>query len=237
MKNIKALLKLDFRLFSPYWYWWLMFFGISLVLGLVNQNGTNIMISLPIFAATMTAFPFESGEKSNINMLYAILPTNRKSMVAARYISIGIILLLSLAVGLGVGAIIDVAFGNIGTMYHMVMLVSLAIAFAMFAICAGFQTPFFYKMGYKKGRIFMWLPIIIIMLIQLLPLIAGWAGADTNRFYPEYPYPNPYFREFNVFNLMFRTPLATGLIALGIGLVALVVSYFASYKIYTKKDL
>jgi len=236
MKNIKALLKLDYLLVAPYWLWFVLFFGISFILGVFMNQGFAFMVSWTIFAGTIMAFPFENTEKSNMNMLFAQLPTNRKSIVSARYMFIFIVLFLSLIIGIAGGLILDTIFSNShAEMYYEfginlslfslpMMLLSLSLSFGLYLLNVGFQTPFLYKVGYKKGKIFMWIPIIVVQAAIMLPAILNLFNVEN---------PN----RFNVFNIMIDNSTISTFIALGVGIVSAVLSYIFSRKIYLNKDV
>jgi len=222
MKNIMALLKLDFKLITPYWKWLLLFFGIALLMGVIqggSDHGLIFMISFTLFAGTFTAFNFENTEKSNLNVLFATLPTNRKSMLFVRYLYTIIVLGLSMLVAIGVGLIIDSAFGN-NTPFE-IYLMFICVSFGLFLFNVSFQTPFFYAKGYMKGRIFLWIPIIAVMVVLNVPALLGIFNVEIN---------------FNIFEIMLRNTTVTNLIAVGVGIAAITISYFASRKIYLNKD-
>jgi len=243
VKNIKALLTLEVNLIKPYWKWLLMFFGISLLVGMFMGGGFAFIINLPIFAATILAFPFENVEKGNMETLYAVLPTNRKSMIFSRYLFAIIFLAITLVLAIGVGVLIDFVILQIppsyqyideirvyaarvmqSPVYTQMLFTMLAVGFAMYMITFSIQTPFFYKYGYKKGRIFMWIPLIIIMVASVLPVLIALLGGP----------------DFNVFNAMIQTSQAriiTSSVSAGVGLLAPVGSFFLSRKMYLKKDI
>jgi len=227
MKNLKALLKLDLLLLAPYKLWFLLFLGISILLGIFMSGfgdelvGFSFIISWTIFAGTIMAFPFESIDNGNMNVLYATLPTNRKSIIAGRYLIILVILVLSLVVGIIGSLALDLIFSN--TITHQVMLLSISLSIGLYLLAVGFQTPFLYKVGYIKGKIFMWIPIIIVNLVMLIPTVLDLFGVEN---------PN----RFSIFNVMLSNTLPASLIALGAGAVSLIVSYILSRKIYLNKD-
>ena len=255
MKNIKALLKLDVELVKPYWKWLVMFFAIALLTGILMGGGIGFLLSWTIFVGTILAFPFENVEKGNMEMLYAILPTNRKSMIFSRYLFILIGLASALIMGLSLGILIDFITYQVYTpsrlydmvygervyrmddfgryiysmrnwalpIYFQMMFTMLALSFAVYAIATGVQTPFFYKYGYKKGRIFMWIPIILIMIVINLPLILGWFDIDFNL--------------LNFILLEQGNRLIASLVFVGVGIVFFVGSYLLSRKMYLNKNL
>jgi len=251
MKNIKALLTLEVNLIKPYWKWLIMFLGIAIAAGALMGGGVAFILNLMIFAATVLAFPFENVEKGNMEMLYAILPTNRKSMIFARYLFGLIFFAIVAIIGIGGGLLIDYiamqipnyvyveGYGNQRfprimelPMYPQMFFTMVALGFAAYFLTFAIQTPFFYKYGYKKGRIFMWIPIIVIMAISLIPSLISMAGG-----------PN-----VNLFNSMMgasastqegarQARLITTLVSIGAGILALVGSFFLSRKMYLKKNI
>ena len=219
MKNFKALVQLDFKLLAPYWKWWLMFFGFSLLMSIANQDGYTFIISLPMFAGTMMAFPFESTDKSNLNVLYTSLPTNRKTQVSARYgfilISLVITIIISIITALIVNSIFDQNHD------FNVYIAFIALSFGIFLTMTGFQTPFFYKIGYTKGKIFMWIPIIVVVVLMNVPALLDIINIDF---------------DFNIFEMAFRNTTITSIVSIITGIVVAIVSYLVSYKIYLKRD-
>ena len=219
MKNFMSLLKLDTRLVTPYWKWLVLFTGIALLFGILSQNGSNFMFSFAIFAGTFTAFNFENTDKSNLNVLFATLPTNRKSMLNARYTFILLVLVLSVMASLGGGLVLDLIFGN--TIYFDRYLMMFCLTIGIYLFSTGFQTPFFYGMGYVKGKIFLWIPIIVIVVVVNLHGLFDAMGVDIN---------------FDVFDIMLNNMLVTNIVAISVGTVAIVSSYFISRRIYLRKD-
>ena len=197
-----------------------MFLGMALLMGIISRAGNVFMISFTMFAGTFTAYTFENTEKSNLNVLFATLPTNRKSMLVARYIFMLIVLLAFLVVAIGLGLIIDLAFSN--TISFSMYLMFICLGFGLFLFNTGFQTPFFYRFGYTKGRIFLWIPIILVIIVMNLPVFFGLFNLDI---------------DFDIFVIMFRNQTATNLISAGVGILSLVVSFFASSKVYLNKDV
>jgi len=219
MKKLKALVKLDFELVKPYWKWLALFFGISLLMSLANQDGGLFILFIAMFAMTMMAFPFEVTDKSNLNVLFATLPTNRKSMIVARYLFVLASLAISMIVAIPIGIIIHVAFGNTISFSGFAVITFFSIA--VFFISVGIQTPFMYKHGYTKGRIFMWIPLIVFVIVFNLPGLFDLLNANI---------------DFNLFEILFRNHLVSILVSLGVGIAAITSSYFVSRRFYLKKD-
>jgi len=219
MKNFKALLGLDVKLCLPYWKWWAMFFGLALFMGIMNQDGGLFILFIAMFGMTLMAYPFELAEKSNLDVLYASLPSNRNSMLVARYSFMALSLLAMMLVAIPVGLIITVAFGN--TINATAFAIITALSIGIYLICVAVQTPFMYKHGYRKGRIFMWIPITIAIVVFNLPVLFDLFNLNI---------------EFNIFEILFRNATASILVSLGVGIASFIASFFLAQKLYLKKD-
>jgi len=219
MKNILALLKLDYRLIVTYWKWWLAFFIISIFISVVNESGAAFSFIFALFAMTMMALPFEVADKNNLHLLYATLPTNRKSMLMSRYGFMLASLLALLIISVPVGLIIDLIFSN--AMSLSIYLTFLSLAVGAFLVAVGVQTPFLYKFGYAKGRIFMWIPLVIVIVVINLPPLFSLLRLEI---------------EFNVLNILLSNSLVTSLVSLGGGALVFIISYFMARRVYLRKD-
>jgi len=224
MKNLAGLLKLDTKLITPYWKWLVMFFGIALLMAIVmgqqmGQSGMVFIISFAMFSSTFTAFNFENTDKSNLNVLFATLPTNRKALLFTRYLYTMIVLAISLVVAIVVAVILDLAFAN--EMSFQVYLMFVCLAFGLFSINVAFPYPFFYKKGYVKAKIFLWIPLIFFMIVLNFSAILSVFNVEIG---------------FDIFVTMFSNMTLTKIIAVSVGVVALVISYIVSRRIYLRKD-
>lgn len=221
MKNVMALLKLDFQLIKAWRLWVLMFLGIAVGSALLNQSGIAFIGMAGMFSAIIMTFPFEMSDKNNLNILYASLPTNRKSVVFARYLFALAFLVLAIVVGIAGFFIIDLIFGN--DFDFKIMGLMLALAITLFLILVGWQSIFFFKLGYTKGRLFFWAPIVLLIIIINLPGILGWFNIDISL--------------GDMFSAVINNALLSSLIALAVGATVFTISYFVSCKIYLKKDM
>ena len=218
MKNLMALVKLENSFIVRYWKYVLMFFGIALLMGVV-QDGVSFMFSLMIFAASLTLFAFEFAEKSNLNVLYGTLPTNRSSIVFAKYLYMIVILLVSAVIALLGAVILELGFGR--SIDATLVFAVLAMAAGIYLLFTAWNTPFMFKLGYIKGRIFFWVFIAAIMIVFFLEPLLGAFNIDIS---------------FNIFLIAFGDVVLTSLIALAIGATAFLASYFISQRIYKNKD-
>ena len=219
MKNIGKLLGLDVKLIKPYWKWCVLFLAIALFFSVINRDGAVFIVVFAMLSASVMAFPFEFTCKSNLNVLYATLPTNRKTLLVARFGFMLVTLVLMLVISVATSLVIDLIFGNEISWRMMAFFV--CVAFGMFLVMTGFQTPFFYKFGYAKGRIFMWIPTVLIIVALNLPLLFSLLPGEI---------------EFNIFEWAFGNVNLAKAVAVASGLVVFVISYLVSRRIYLRKD-
>lgn len=217
--NLKSIVKMDLSLVATYWKWLLLFVGISTLMFVLNRDVVGFIISMAFFAGTVPAFPFEFGEKSNSDVLLSTLPTNRRTILMGRYLFIGVIIAGAVLLSVALGLVLSVFSDQNLTVSDYLLAIAIFVGVSLFN--TGFQTPFFYKKGYMKGRIYMWLPIILLTLITMFPAILNALGADI---------------DFNVFVWVFSNALLSSIIMLSLGIISIVVSFICSSRIYGKKD-
>ena len=219
MKKLGALLKLEFSYLKTYWLYVLLFLGIAIVMGLASQDGTSFILSLIMFVVALTTFSFEFTDKSNLNILYGTLPTNRKSIVTARYIFFISILFIGAIVGLIGGIIINLVFSQ--EVDITILLSALAFSIGIYLILVGWIAPFLFKFGWQKGKLFFWVAIaIVIITINIGGLLNAVGVSNT----------------FNIFEFFLRNLIVSSLVSLGIGGFVIAISFFASIKVYLKKN-
>ncbi|MCL2861422.1 MAG: ABC-2 transporter permease [Firmicutes bacterium] len=134
--------------------------------------------------------------------------------------------------GLGIGVVIDAITERVSSdptifaapNYVSMLFTMVALAFGTYSLTVGIQTPFFYKFGYKKGRIFMWIPLLIVIIVLNLPWLLNII-ADI---------------EFNVFDFILRNQISrliSSFVFVGVGTLILIGSFFLSRKMYLKKNI
>ena len=219
MKNLRALLRLEQSFITTYWKYVLLFLGIAIVMGVSMRSGINFIFTSMIFVSVLTLFAFEFTDKSNLNVLYGTLPTNRKSIVTARYSFMVILLFIGGLIALLGGVIIQLAFNQRVAVTDTFAV--LAMSIGVYLVFTAWNTPFLFKFGYQKGRVFFWVFMIVFMIVFNLQGLLSAVGVSIN---------------FNVFTIAFGNVVKTGLIALGIGVAVFIASFFISQRIYKKKD-
>jgi len=222
MKNINALLKLDYQLIKPYWKWVLMFLGMAIFFGILNQMGEVFILMIVIFLPFVLAFPFEMTDKSNLNVLFGTLPTTRQSVLSARYVFAVLSLVIGIIIAFAGSVIITFGFNNYFSIANQLMMLCLGIG--IFAILLGWQNIFFFQKGYTKGRFFAWIPMILLFILLNISSLLSLFRVETD------------FSFESIMEALFSNPLITSLVSLVVAIVALGTSYIISKRIYLKKD-
>ena len=220
MKNLKALLRLELAYIKTYWPYLFLFLGIPLIFALTSQSGAIYVFNVILVASlALATFSFEFTDKSNLNVLYGTLPTNRKSIVTARYLFNILQVIVVTVIGIVVGIVIDLAFNqsiNFGAIFQ-----NMAFALGIFLVLVGFLMPFLFKLGWQKGRIMFWVAIAVMVLVMNAGGLLNSVGVENS---------------FNIFELAFRNLTLSISIVIGIGAVAYGASFILSRRIYLKKD-
>lgn len=137
-----------------------LFLLIAFVLCYMNgSSGFSIGI-LMMYGLFYTAYPFAIGEKTKMDLLYASLPLQKKTLVFGRY-------LFALLINLGSGVIAflftfvtalvlrqDFIFGDTAA--------AIVGCFFLFTLVEAMQIPFYFKLGYTKAKLVVFLPLLVV---------------------------------------------------------------------------
>lgn len=166
MNKLISFVHLDFITVKPYFTAknLLIFAAVAVFLTTMSGNiGAGMGVGI-MLGTLFISYPFAVGEKSNMDVLYATLSINRKTVVAGRYLfafSLNLCAVLMSMVLAAVGIIISGNFGLImGT--GEILLAGLLLA-AVFIVIQALQLPFFFKMGYTKAKFFSLVPFVALM--------------------------------------------------------------------------
>ena len=135
-------------------------------------QGAGIVIGAIVAAVSVSA-PFQSDEHGRLDVLYGIAPLGRAAVVLGRYLS----LLVIAAVTVGVGALTSFVVDEVRHQAPAWPLASttLLIAFGVVSAAIAVQVPWFFALGFHRGRPMIYIPVGIIS-------IAGFIGGRTGVF-------------------------------------------------------
>lgn len=176
-----------------------------------NNYATTILLcflSIYLLAVYANAYDF----KYNSELMINSLPVNRKVVVAAKYLSVFLFLICAIVITLIVGSLLHFVAPNL--VRKTISINTIFIEF--FIVCTYFSIffPFYYKLGYLKSR---WVNFIIMAVMGSLISLANEILTNNTIFGVD-------------FGLLQRIVLTA------IPIIFIVVSFFASIKIYLNKE-
>ena len=150
-----------------------LFAGIALFMGFSVENLMSIAFGSMI-GFLFVSYPFALAERDNLNTLYASLPVSRLKMVIGRYLFAAIIVFIGMASGSVLSAVAMLADKK--TVDLTIIATTAASLFVAFVILLCIQFPLYYKLGYAKGRLVVFMPL---MLVSAVGLFVGNNIKDT----------------------------------------------------------
>ncbi|WIE64114.1 ABC-2 transporter permease [Curtobacterium sp. MCLR17_036] len=178
--------------------------------------GTGIVMGAAI-AAVSASVPFQADERGRLDTLYGIAPVGRTAVVLGRYVSMVVYAVVALGVGvaatLAVAAVRqqDVAWPFLATM----LLVGAGAVFVAVAV----QLPWFFALGYTRGRPMVYIPIAVIAVGAFLVGQTGLVGSSGSP--ADFAAPSG----------------AVAATVLGIGVVLLAASAALAVRLYRRRQL
>jgi ABC-type transport system involved in multi-copper enzyme maturation permease subunit len=118
------------------------------------------VIAAAIAMSLLAPNPFADDERGHLDTLYATLPITRRTVVTGRYLALIVLYLVVALVATLAAVIISLIKGNpIG--FDVLGLVNL-VGVLIFAILLAVQLPFFFSVGFTRGRPMMYMPLAVL---------------------------------------------------------------------------
>jgi len=157
-------------------------FFLLLAFVLCYMNGTSSFSIgiLMMYGLFYTAYPFAIGEKTKIDLLYASLPLQTRNLVFGRY-------LFALLINLGSGLIAFLFTFATALVLRQDFVLEETVAaivgcFFLFTLVEAIQMPFYFKLGYTKAKLVVFLPLVVV------PAVSFWSISDGTRAGPSWLY-------------------------------------------------
>lgn len=200
----------------------LLFFAIIIfVLSFFNQNSTIAIGIVMMYALLYSAYPFAIGEKTQTDLLYLSLPLQKRNLVYGRYLFTLFLNLSSAAIALLFTRVVSVFLQQEFVLGET--LATIGGCFFLFTLMESIQLPFYFKLGYTKAKLFVFLPILfipaLVFFLFRLAQESGMVGSLTD-----------------LGNLVAQNPLLYVFLALLFWVLAIVISIFASLQNYSKRE-
>ncbi|MBW4041200.1 MAG: ABC-2 transporter permease [Acidobacteria bacterium] len=132
--------------------------------------GIGIVVGA-VLASISVSVPFQGDERGRLDVLYGIAPVGRIAVVLGRYVT----LLVFAIVTTGVGAVTSVVVGaarhqDLGWPLVSTMLL---VAFGSVSVAIAVQVPWFFALGFTRGRPMIYVPVGIL---AILGFVTGQTG-------------------------------------------------------------
>jgi hypothetical protein len=222
MDKALSFVRLDLLTVKPYFTWkQLLIFSfapIAMIMSSdINNIATTIFMIFGMFGMLFAGYPFAIGEKNNADALYIILSIKRDSVVFGRYL---FSVMFNLFAGLTAYIFIFAAFLiNKQTFNFKEILIIMLVFFIVYTVIQAIQLPIFFKFGYAKAKLLVYLPFAGI------PAIVFIFG---NFIIIE--------KIYSFYEWVLANQAVTAAIAGVIWLIVMAVSYYISLSCYNKRE-
>lgn len=162
MSGLRAAVRLDALTVGPYWRQLLPLLGAAGILSVVAGQPVVVVVAGAVFGSLLASYPFAVGDKHDLDVLRAVLPVPRRTLVTGRYVfALGAYAVLAaltttLAV-LGAGMQEPSMSPDGGDVAS-----ALAVSFGVYAVLAGTQLPVYFALGYTRGRMLAVVPVVLL---------------------------------------------------------------------------
>lgn len=198
----------------------LLVLAFFVIFSIINEDATFILFLIPFYMIMILITTFNYDEFNKWDSYCNSIPLNRKEIVKSKYILFNATSLIVLILGIIASFIIPNFIEN--TTFESIYASIIGVAFGI-CLVISLLIPFYYKFGSSKGRIMLFLCIVILALI-----IGMITSLDI-------------FNNKELMNLLNSlNNLSLGMITLLLIILAIIVmsiSYYISVRIYKNKEL
>jgi hypothetical protein len=224
MSKALGFTKMDFITVKPYLTVrnLILFTAVALFMAFITDGGAQLaMAILMMYASIFISYPFVVGEKSNTDILFATLSIKRGTVVLGRYL---FAMAMQLATGLIAYAATFILMSFLRRGFDYIENLSVVgLLFLGFTFLQFIQLPIYFKVGYAKAKLLVYLPYIVIPLIIALGSVL-FKDLSTQEKWEA------------MLAALTGSPGLVIPITVCVWLLALGISYRISLKVYMKKD-
>ena len=198
----------------------LLVLALFIFLSIANKDATFVLFLIPFYMIMILITTFNYDEFNKWDSYCNSLPLSRKEIVKSKYILFNATSLIVLIVGILASLIIPNFIEN--TTFESLFASIIGVAFGI-CLVISLLIPFYYKFGSNKGRIMLFLCIVILALI--IGMITSLDIFNNKE-------------QMNLLNSL--NNLSLGMITLLLIILAIIVmsiSYYISVRIYKNKEL
>ena len=198
----------------------LLVLAFFIIFAILNEDASFILFLVPFYMIMILITTFNYDEFNKWDSYCNSLPLSRKEIVKSKYILFNVTSLIVLIVGILASFIIPNFIEN--TTFESLFASIIGIAFGI-CLVISLLIPFYYKFGANKGRIMLFLCIVILALV-----IGVISSLDI-------------FNNRELMNLLNQfNDLSLGVITLFLIILTVIImtiSYCISVRVYKNKEL
>ena len=200
MKIWKAA-KLDFNLLK-YYYKSICFTLLIPLAFILLYRTLAVGISFAMFMMAMSSiYTFSVADKNDMQRLYRILPVSVKALVCGKYLHAFLMGILAVSVS---GILQPMILGMLGVNVSGKEVMTAVLAgMVLYITYVCFQIPAYYKFGPIKGRVFMYVPVVGILLTMFVVEKADIRTGVLFRMLSENRYLGPCLLVLYLFRLVY----------------------------------
>ena len=197
MNKTSAFMGLELRALKPYKVSIFILLGLALAMGYFFHSADTLVGYVLMMLVLMTSYPFSISERNNLDVLYATLSINRKTVVRGRYA----LMLAAEALGMAVSVLLSWflnLFIDMGFQLEQVVFLA-CILFGVYSLLLSVQYPIYFKLGYNKAKLLVMIPMLVLFLVvielpmlsKLLGLTLAWNDLSMPQGVPAWLYAAP----------------------------------------------
>lgn len=141
------------------------------VVGMILPVPGMAVVAASAVSSLMVSTPFLGDERGRLDILYGVLPLARRSVVIGRVLSLVVYYLVAAALATAVTVAMAMARGD--QFAPEILLIAHAAAFAFVGLSAALQLPVFFRIGYSRGRLMSYAPVLVLAGLGWLAQSAG----------------------------------------------------------------
>lgn len=166
--NAAKVVKLDMLTIRPYLTWknLAIFLGLGIFYALICKNGFMMLLVAEIAALLFAGFPFMAGENAGIDPLYRLFGISSKDVVKGRYAVAMFLTGSMLLIGVLCSWLVSFIYPE-EDLGKTLLLVGPSLFFAI-SLIIFLEYPFYFKLGYFKGKTLASIPYYVVCVLVLL---------------------------------------------------------------------
>ncbi|MHC1772755.1 MAG: ABC-2 transporter permease [Flexilinea sp.] len=166
MKDIVNIAKLNYLLIKPYQKSLLKTLLIPLFFTAINRSLISGISFAMVMMAMTSVYTFQIEEKNQMARLFCLIPAEKSKLVIGRYFFVILTGLFAWIFSIISNSIL-LRIEGVGLSGETILIASLT-GLLLYIVFIAFQLPGFYKYGPIRGKAFVYIPIVGLLLLSVL---------------------------------------------------------------------